>query len=254
MPSATAPERVSVIIPAHNAGQTLKRCLDSVLAQSFPPSEILVHDDCSTDNTFQVASAMAARHPSIRVSRGTVNQGTGHARSRLLQQASGEFFAFLDADDTWHPDKLARQMAAIRAENLDLCVCDYEVRDASGTVIGTRTARSRITFGSMHLANWIPNSMAVVRAGLTGARHVPNLRRRQDYAYWLTILKQNPSTRVGAVKAVLGTYYRSGTGLSSNKMTNLKSNFRMFRETMGYSPLVAALCVGANIVVRIFRT
>lgn len=104
--------RVSVLIPAFNAAAFVRRAVDSVLAQSHPAHEILVIDDGSTDDTAEVLSAYG---DAIRVIR-QPNGGLSNARNRGLREATGEFVAFLDADDRWLPDKLARQVEVMRSD------------------------------------------------------------------------------------------------------------------------------------------
>ena len=115
----TKPLRVSVIIPVYNGASYLAAAIDSVLAQTQPPLEILVVDDGSTDGSVEVA-----RHygPPVRVialphgPRG----GAAVVRNAGVVAARGELLAFLDADDVWAADKLERQVEALTAHQLDL--------------------------------------------------------------------------------------------------------------------------------------
>lgn len=96
---------VSVVIPAYNAEAFVGPALESVLAQTLPPLEILVIDDGSTDDT----GARAAAIPGVRCIR-QANAGVSAARNRGIEAARGRFVAFLDADDVWEPEKLATQL------------------------------------------------------------------------------------------------------------------------------------------------
>jgi glycosyltransferase involved in cell wall biosynthesis len=98
---------VSVIIPAYNAAEYLHRAVESALAQTVPPHEILIVDDGSRDNSYEVAAAMPAPVKAFK----KANGGPASARNFACRQATGEWLAFLDADDTWLPGKLERQMS-----------------------------------------------------------------------------------------------------------------------------------------------
>ena len=100
-----------MIIPAFNSAATLGDTLASAAAQSHRALEIIVIDDGSTDATARIAADFCARHPRARLISQT-NQGVAAARNRGIAEAKGEFVAPLDADDLWHKDKIARQVAA----------------------------------------------------------------------------------------------------------------------------------------------
>ena len=102
--------RISVLIPTYNAARFLGEALDSVFAQNYRNTEILVVDDGSTDNT----EAVVARYPEV-IYRKCPHRGISATRNTCLEMASGEWLAFLDADDLWHPEKLSRQMAYLEA-------------------------------------------------------------------------------------------------------------------------------------------
>jgi glycosyltransferase involved in cell wall biosynthesis len=97
---------ISVVIPCYNAAPFLEEALESVLEQSRRPLEVLVVDDRSTDDSFEVAQRYASRHPLVRVLRHERNQGSGPARNTGAEAARGSVIAFLDADDRWDPSHL----------------------------------------------------------------------------------------------------------------------------------------------------
>jgi glycosyltransferase involved in cell wall biosynthesis len=114
---------VSCIVPAYNGERYLGETLDSILGQGYEPLEVLVCDDGSTDRTPDV---VAGYGPRVRYLR-QVNAGPCAARNLGVAHATGEYFAFLDADDLWLPDKLARQMARFTARSdLDYSVCHVQ--------------------------------------------------------------------------------------------------------------------------------
>lgn len=104
---------VSVVIPAYNAEKFIVQALDSLAVQTYPSVEVIVVDDGSRDAT---ADVVARAHPEVRCIR-QANGGASSARNRGVQEARGEFIAFLDADDVWHPDKLRAQVALMQAHS-----------------------------------------------------------------------------------------------------------------------------------------
>jgi glycosyltransferase involved in cell wall biosynthesis len=117
--------QVSVVIASYNYAHFLPQALDSVLAQTLQDWECIVVDDCSTDNTAEVVAAYSARDPRFRYIRNEANKGEAGSRNVGNAAASGEFIAVLDADDWWHPEKLERQIEAMkRRPGAVLCFTD----------------------------------------------------------------------------------------------------------------------------------
>jgi len=109
---------VSCIVPAHNAARYLSQALHSIFRQTYDRTEVIVVDDGSTDETARVIEGHGSKVRALR----QANAGPAAARNAGVECARGEFVAFLDADDLWHPAKLARQMECFQQEpGLDLC-------------------------------------------------------------------------------------------------------------------------------------
>lgn len=127
---------VSVIITAFNRGHTIERAIKSALSQTETDLEIVVIDDASTDNTREVISAIS--DPRIRLISNPVNRGIGGAKNVGVEVARGHYIAFLDSDDEWLPNKLARQLALLQSvpDAPSLCFTAFWVhRMASGNVV-----------------------------------------------------------------------------------------------------------------------
>lgn len=116
---------ISVIIPSYNRAERLSHAVDSVLAQTLPPMEILVVDDGSTDGTAEKFRNLP--EPVRLISK--TNGGVSSARNVGIAHARGEWIAFLDSDDAWHPGKLEKQVTALTAEHSDICFCGISTED-----------------------------------------------------------------------------------------------------------------------------
>ncbi len=129
--------RVSVVIPAYNAASLIDVAIGSVAAQTLRDLEVIVVDDASTDGTASHAEALL-KHHGLRhiVVRQETNAGPSAARNRGVALASGEYVAFLDADDEWLPEKLALQSALMDAHpHVTLCGCQADWVDPEGVLI-----------------------------------------------------------------------------------------------------------------------
>lgn len=112
---------VSVIIPSYNREDTIERSVRSVLAQTYSDLEVIVVDDCSTDNTENVVRAIDDNR--VRYHCLEKNSGACVARNKGISLAKGDIIAFQDSDDEWRPNKLERQLAVMEKTNADVCFC-----------------------------------------------------------------------------------------------------------------------------------
>lgn len=124
---------ISVIIPAFNAAETISRAIDSVRLQEMASLEIIVIDDGSTDNTYEVVKSLVRPGEMMRVLQMPQNGGVSAARNMGIREAQGKFLAFLDADDIWLPGKLKKQVAEIELDpEITLVSCNSKLISESG--------------------------------------------------------------------------------------------------------------------------
>lgn len=123
---------VSVVIPTYNCGRFIAEAIESALGQTVAPYEVIVVDDGSTDDSAQILTSYGDRIIHVRQQ----NQGVGAARNKGAEVATGEFLAFLDADDYWAPTKLEKQLAVFEGDpDIGLVHCGYQNVDSYGTAL-----------------------------------------------------------------------------------------------------------------------
>jgi succinoglycan biosynthesis protein ExoO len=120
----------SVIIPAYNVSGIIGRAIRSAVDPTFPPLEILVIDDCSTDNTCEVVRALGREIPSLRLLSTRANGGPSAARNVGLREAKADWIALLDADDAWKPGRLKRLSEVADATSADFVADNLVLWDA----------------------------------------------------------------------------------------------------------------------------
>ena len=119
----------SVVMPAYNVSRIIGRAIRSAAAQTLPPLEILVIDDCSTDDTVEVVRALGRAIPSVRLLSTPANGGPSVARNVGLREAKGEWIGLLDADDAWKPGRLQRLSEIASATSADFVADDLVMWD-----------------------------------------------------------------------------------------------------------------------------
>ncbi len=194
-PADTPLADVSVVMPAYNAAATICRALGSIMRQTVKPREVIVVDDGSTDGTLAAVTAMAGQMGGVRLRLfHQANHGAGAARNRAVATATGTWLAFLDADDAWLPDKLARSLAETEPAGLVMSSHNLVGIDARGEhPIDSRArylANPADPYRTLFLRGFISSSTVLVRrdvvievGGFDAA-----LRSAQDYELWLAIL------------------------------------------------------------------
>lgn len=239
MPTGAAKPSISVIVPVYNAAGCLHRSLRSVLKQTLPDFELIAVDDCSTDESAEILRRYRALDDRVRVFSTARNGGPGVARNVGLGHARGRYVAFLDADDFWMRNKLEKQVRSFDDDDVIVSCTSTVVLNCEGSILGLIKVRPKVTLKDMMVANRIPLSSAMVRKGLNGAERMPGLMSRQDYAYWIALLKNNRGHVAGIPDALVG-YVKTPGSVSSNAWRNVADTFRMYVSEVGMRPLRAA--------------
>jgi glycosyltransferase involved in cell wall biosynthesis len=184
---------VSVILPTYNRRVTLRRAIDSVLAQTWRNLELIVVDDGSEDGTDDLVRSV--RDSRLRVLRQACNEGVATARNRGLAEAKGGLIAFLDSDDEWRPEKLERQVARMRAapSRVGLLYTGLLVRQPGG-VVETWTPEARgMVLAEILRRNVVHFGTSSVMIRAEAAEAVggfdPTLPANEDHDYWARIAR-----------------------------------------------------------------
>lgn len=180
---------VSIITPAWKAARYIGETLASVRAQTLGDWEHLVIDDCSPDDTAQVVAAAAAGDPRLRLLRTPANGGPARARNVGLAEARGRYVCFLDADDLWHPEKLALQIETLTRRDAAICYTGYRRLSFD---LDKRSRQIRVprelTYSGLLRNTAIVTSSAMIDTARTGPLRMTEAAR-DDYLLWLGLLK-----------------------------------------------------------------
>ena len=240
--SETAPT-VSVIIPAYNASKYICEAVNSVFAQTFTSHETIVINDGS-DDTVELERELKRYPPNLRYIKQD-NLGAAAARNTGLRAAAGEFVAFLDADDTWFPDFLEKQVEFLNRSNADLVYADallsgnsplagrsfMQVEPSRGEVTPENLLAIKVTvLTSTVLARKEP----ILQAGLFDEA----LRRGQDFDLWLRLAKRG--ARFAYQREVVANHRIVESGLSGDTISQLKRTLSVFEAIKSKEVLTAS--------------
>ena len=230
---------ISIIMPAYNAERYIQEAIQSVLRQSYKYWELLVIDDDSADATSEIAERFTRLDSRIHYIRNEKNLGVAAARNKGVSLASGQWIAFLDSDDCWHPDKLKKQMDFAEKNNVEFVFSGSSFMDKEGRPLKyyLKVPRS-ISYTELLKQNIISCSSVLIKKTLIAdfpMKHAEDLH--EDFAVWLQILKNRHIEAFGIDEPLL-IYRITSTSKSGNKMKAARMTYRVYRY-LGLSPIRA---------------
>lgn len=236
-------DKVSVIMPVFNSMDTLETALESIVAQSYRPIEIVIIDDHSNDGSYAFAKAYSIKHTTPQLtficSQNSANSGAGISRNKALDLTTGRYIAFLDSDDLWKPHKLTLQIEAMTATNAQVCYSAYEIfKTTQLRPVAVQNVFKILTFDKLMKANYLGNLTGIYDTKHIGKIPIPDLRKRQDWAMWLDVLKK-AHYAIGIQEPLAN--YRQGKGISSNKWDLISYNYAVYRTHLNYSHIKSAI-------------
>lgn len=220
---------ISIITPTYNCGAYIGETIESVQKQSYQNWEMIIVDDCSTDNTKEVVENYSQKDVRIIYHQLLQNSGAAKARTKAMELAQGEYMAFLDSDDLWTEDKLEKQLRFMQEHHYHVTCTAYEQIDEQGHLLHrTIPAKQKTNYNGILLSCPVGNSTVMYHVKSLGKFEVPNIRKRNDDALWLQILKKE--TYIYGMKDVLMRYRVRSNSISSNKWSLVKYHWQLYRE------------------------
>jgi glycosyltransferase involved in cell wall biosynthesis len=218
---------VSIIMPTHNSYEYTRLAIISVLGQSYNNWELLITDDCSTDNSY-INLRNEFNDERIKFFQLSKNSGPAVARNNSIKYANGKFIAFLDGDDKWDENKLVEQVGLMESNNYAFTFSSYNIIDDKENVRGEVLAEGPVDYRIMLRNNYIGCLTAVYNAEMLGKIDMPLIRKRQDWALWLKLLKLTDFAY--PINKKLAYYRVTPQSVSSNKIDLLKYTWKIYRN------------------------
>lgn len=236
---------VSIIMPSFNTGKYITETIESVLAQSYKNWELIIVDDCSSDNTDEVVRTYLS-DDRIHYLKNEKNSGAAFSRNTALREAKGKWIAFLDSDDIWLPEKLEKQIAFMEENGYGFSYTNYleidEISQETGIIM---TGPKKITKRKMYDYCW-PGCLTVMYdADLVGMIQIADIKKNNDYAIWLKAVQKANCYLYNEVEAK----YRKRTGSISHHsyLKLIKWHYNLFRFSENKNVCVSAVFTLRNL-------
>lgn len=243
---------VSIIMPSYNTADYIVESIQSVLEQSYTDWELIVVDDCSTDNTDEVIKPYLT-DGRIKYFKNEKNSGAAVSRNHALREAKGKWIAFLDSDDLWMPDKLEKQIRYMEMNGYHFSYTNYSEINAEGQRNGvTVTGPKRVTKTGMFNYCWLGCLTVMYDAETVGLIQIADIKKNNDYAMWLKVCKKADCY---LLNEELALYRRGRQGsISTQSIKKLIGwHYKLHKEADGQNSLVALFNTGRNLLFGFYK-
>jgi glycosyltransferase involved in cell wall biosynthesis len=244
--------KVSIITPSHNCSAFISETIQSVLNQSFSDWEMIIVDDCSTDNSVEVIQSFVELDSRIKLIQLSENSGAAVARNRAIEAAQGRYIAFLDSDDLWLPYKLEKQLAFMQSNDYPFSYAAYDKIDENGQVFGHIGVPEKVCYSDLLKMCSIGCLTAMYDTAYFGKVYMPLIRKRQDLGLWLRLLKRTDYAY--GLNETLAQYRVRTDSISANKANAAKFTWRLYRDVEGLNLFKASYYFSHYAVRGLLRT
>jgi len=241
---------VSIVMPSYNTDGYIKESIESVLYQSYPYWELIIVDDCSTDNTDEIIKPYLT-DDRIRYLKNEKNSGAAVSRNYALREAKGKWIAFLDSDDLWHPQKLEKQIEFMISNGYKFTCTDYRIQLNGEWLPYVYTSPNKITEFKMKNYCYFSTITVMYDRDYVGLVQIEDVRKNNDYAMWLKIIKKAPCYRLAEN---LSSYIKHEGSISSgSKLKLIKHHYIMWRVAEKKNPFSAFILTLRNLMFGVVK-
>lgn len=240
---------VSIVTPMYNGAALVQETIDSVRNQTYRDWEMIIVDDCSPDNGQgeAIVKRIIATDPRIKLVSLSENRGSAGARNKGIENASGEYIAFLDADDLWNPEFLEKQLQFMKKNDASIVFSSYKriSEDGQKETFAPFIVPKKVDYRKILRSLPIFPSTAVMNTGKIG-KHFFNESMgslRDDYVYWLNILKNHVDFAYGN-QEVLAAYRLRQDSVTANKLRVIYPHWHVLRHIEKLSLLKSSYYLG----------
>lgn len=234
---------VSIIMPSYNASNYIEAAINSVQRQIYDKWELIIVDDCSTDNTVDIVQNI--NDDRIRLYKNEKNSGAAISRNKALREARGRWIAFLDSDDVWVPEKLEKQLRFMKEHNYAFTYTDYRIQLNGEWLPYINTAPNCITKKKMYDYCYFSTITVMYDQSKVGLIQIADLKKNNDYAMWLKAVEKVKCYRL---PECLSYYIKHDGSISSgNKFKLIKWHYLLFRKGMDMNPVLSAMLTLNNL-------
>lgn len=223
----------SIICAAYNAAPYIEETIKSIIDQTDSNWELIIIDDCSSDNTIEIVTKYAHLHSNIFLIKNKENLGPGITRNRGIEKAKGRYLAICDSDDVWYPQKLELQIKFMQSQNnMPISYTSYELVDENGKDLDKviHVASAPLSYSDYLKNTIIGFSTSIVDRKLCPEVKMHDMRSREDTCLWCELLRNGH--KAYGLDEVLVKYRIHNTSVSANKIQAAKQVWQLYRDNL----------------------
>ena len=240
---------VSIIMPSYNTARYIGDSIKSIQAQTYDNWELIIVDDCSTDNSVEVIKSFDDTRIVLLTNK--TNSGAALSRNYALREAKGKWIAFLDSDDTCVPEKLEKQIKFMEEHNYAFTFTDYQICLNGEWMPYINTGPNVVNKRRMYDYCYFSTITVMYDREKIGLIQIADLRKNNDYAMWLQAIEKSNAYRL---PECLSFYIKhEGSVSSGSKLKLIKWHYLLFREGLGKSSVVAVFLTANNLVHGVWK-
>ena len=232
---------VTIIIPYYKKKKFFKKTIKSVLRQTHKNFKIfLIYDDVDKSELPFVKFTLR-KIKNVKIIFNKKNLGAGYSRNIGIKKSNSRLIAFLDSDDTWHKDKLKKQIKFMKMKKVDFSFTDYSIIDKNEKKIKIIKAPKIITYQNLLFSCDIGLSTVMINARLLKKEKFPNLKTKEDYLLWIKLSKKK--IKMLGINETLASWRQTNNSLSSSIIQKLKDAFLVYNYYLKFNFLKSLILV-----------
>ena len=243
---------VSIIIPYYKKKNYITDTVNSALSQSYKKIEILIVYDDENHDDLKFLEKIKKQDQRIKIIINKKKMGAGISRNIGISNSTGNYIAFLDADDTWHTDKLNKQINFMIDNNYVASHTSYQIIDQKKNIVGSRIARNFNNIKDLLKSCDIGTSTVILKKDIfTDEIKFPSIKTKEDFVLWLRILKKNK--KIHGLNENLMMWTKSNSSLSSSTIQKLLDGFRVYNKYMKFNfvkSIYYLICLSLNFLIK----
>lgn len=243
---------VSIITPSYNCGSFIAETIQSIQNQTYKEWELIIVDDCSTDNTEEIVNRFIQQDSRIHYIVNEKNSGAAVSRNRALRESKGRWIAFLDSDDLWLPEKLEKQIKFMKDNGYAFSYHEYDEIDENSHPLGVHVSGiKKVGQLAMYTCCW-PGCLTVMYdKDVIGLIQIADIKKENDSAMWLQISKHAPCF---LLKENLALYRRrKGSITPPDISTKIMCHYNLFHDAAGMNSIASWFWTICNIICNSYK-